>query len=34
MNVERTFSIVKPDAVRAGQAGEILAMISRPVFES
>ena len=24
MNVERTFSMIKPDAVAAGQAGEIL----------
>ena len=27
MSVERTFSIIKPDAVAAGHAGEILAMI-------
>jgi nucleoside-diphosphate kinase len=32
MNVERTFSIVKPDAVAAGQAGEILAMIQQAGF--
>ena len=29
MSVERTFSIIKPDAVAAGQAGEILAMIQQ-----
>jgi nucleoside-diphosphate kinase len=29
---ERTFSIVKPDAVRAGQAGEILARLERAGF--
>ena len=33
MSVERTFSIIKPDAVRAGQAGEILAMIERAGFK-
>ena len=33
MNVERTFSIVKPDAVAAGQAGEILAMIQQAGFK-
>jgi nucleoside-diphosphate kinase len=33
MNLERTFSIVKPDAVAAGQAGEILAMIQRAGFK-
>ena len=32
MSVERTFSIIKPDAVAAGQAGEILAMIVRAGF--
>ena len=32
MSVERTFSIIKPDAVAAGQAGEILAMIQRAGF--
>ncbi|HZT30156.1 MAG TPA: nucleoside-diphosphate kinase [Bryobacteraceae bacterium] len=32
MSVERTFSIIKPDAVAAGQAGEILAMIERAGF--
>ena len=30
MSVERTFSIIKPDAVAAGHAGEILAVIERP----
>ena len=30
--VERTLSIVKPDAVSAGQAGEILAMIEKAGF--
>ena len=30
--VERTFSIVKPDAVDSGQAGEILAMIEKAGF--
>ena len=33
MNVERTFSIIKPDAVAAGQAGEILAMIQKAGFK-
>src|SRR5437773_11416671 len=32
MSVERTFSIVKPDAVAANQAGEILAMIQQAGF--
>ncbi|HTX39461.1 MAG TPA: nucleoside-diphosphate kinase [Bryobacteraceae bacterium] len=32
MSVERTFSIVKPDAVAAGQAGEILAQIEGEGF--
>jgi nucleoside-diphosphate kinase len=32
MSLERTFSIVKPDAVAAGQAGEILAMIEKAGF--
>src|ERR1043166_7528564 len=32
MGVERTFSILKPDAVAAGQAGEILAMIEKAGF--
>ena len=33
MSVERTFSIIKPDAVKAGQAGEILAMIQKAGFK-
>jgi nucleoside-diphosphate kinase len=33
MSVERTFSIIKPDAVAAGQAGEILAMIEHAGFK-
>ena len=33
MSVQRTFSIVKPDAVAAGQAGEILAMILKAGFK-
>jgi len=32
MSVERTFSIIKPDAVGAGQAGEILAMVQQAGF--
>jgi nucleoside-diphosphate kinase len=32
MSVERTFSIIKPDAVAAGQAGEILAVIQKAGF--
>jgi nucleoside-diphosphate kinase len=32
MSVERTFSIVKPDAVAAGQTGAILAQIERAGF--
>ena len=32
MSVERTFSIIKPDAVAAGQAGEIFAMIQQAGF--
>jgi len=32
MSVERTFSIIKPDAVTAGKAGEILAMIEQAGF--
>jgi nucleoside-diphosphate kinase len=32
MAVERTFSIIKPDAVAARQAGEILAMIEKAGF--
>jgi nucleoside-diphosphate kinase len=30
--VERTFSIIKPDAVAAGQAGEILSMLEKCGF--
>ena len=30
--LERTFSIIKPDAVAAGHAGEILAMMERAGF--
>ena len=33
MSVERTFSIIKPDAVAAGQAGEILAAIQQAGFK-
>jgi nucleoside-diphosphate kinase len=33
MSVERTFSIIKPDAVAAGQAGEILAIIEKAGFQ-
>src|SRR5262245_54446042 len=33
MSVERTFSIIKPDAVAANQAGEILAMIQAAGFK-
>src|ERR1039458_8822209 len=33
MSVQRTFSIIKPDAVTAGQAGEILAMIQKAGFK-
>ena len=33
MSVERTFSMIKPDAVSAGQAGEILAMIQKAGFK-
>jgi nucleoside-diphosphate kinase len=32
MSVERTFSAIKPDAVAASQAGEILAMIQKAGF--
>ena len=32
MSLQRTFSIIKPDAVAAGQAGEILAMIQKAGF--
>src|ERR1700736_4642052 len=30
--VERTFSMIKPDAVASGQAGEILAMLEKAGF--
>ena len=33
MSIERTFSIIKPDAVAAGQAGEILATIQQAGFK-
>jgi len=33
MSVERTLSIIKPDAVAAGQAGEILAMLQQAGFQ-
>ena len=33
MSVERTFSIIKPDAVAASQAGEILAMLQKAGFK-
>jgi nucleoside-diphosphate kinase len=33
MSVERTFSIIKPDAVAADQSGEILAMIQKAGFK-
>ena len=33
MPIQRTFSIIKPDAVAAGQAGEILAIILRAGFK-
>jgi nucleoside-diphosphate kinase len=32
MSIERTFSIIKPDAVAAGRAGEILSMIEKAGF--
>jgi nucleoside-diphosphate kinase len=32
MSVERTFSIIKPDAVAAGYTGEILAMLQKAGF--
>jgi nucleoside-diphosphate kinase len=32
MSAERTFSIIKPDAVQAGNAGRILAMIEEAGF--
>jgi len=33
MSIERTFSIIKPDAVAAGHAGEILAAIQQAGFK-
>ena len=33
MSVERTFSIIKPDAVAEGHAGEILAMLQQAGFK-
>jgi nucleoside-diphosphate kinase len=33
MSVQRTFSIIKPDAVAAGQAGEILAAVQAAGFK-
>ncbi len=33
MSLERTFSIIKPDAVAAGHAGEILAMLEEAGFK-
>ena len=33
MSVERTFSIIKPDAVAAGHTGEILAMLQKAGFK-
>jgi nucleoside-diphosphate kinase len=33
MAIERTFSIIKPDAVGAGQAGDILARIEKAGFK-
>jgi nucleoside-diphosphate kinase len=33
MSVERTFSIIKPDAVAAGHSGQILAMIQEAGFK-
>lgn len=33
MSVERTFSIIKPDAVAAGQTGAILAMLQEARFK-
>ena len=33
MSTERTFSMIKPDAVSAGQAGEILAMLEKAGFK-
>jgi nucleoside-diphosphate kinase len=33
MSIERTFSIIKPDAVSAGQAGDILSLIQKAGFK-
>ena len=33
MSIERTFSIIKPDAVAAGNAGKILAMLEEAGFK-
>ena len=33
MSLERTLAMIKPDAVAAGQAGEILAMIEKAGFK-
>ena len=33
MSVERTFSIIKPDAVAAGNAGAILALLQKSGFK-
>lgn len=33
MSLQRTFSAIKPDAVAAGQAGEILALIQKAGFK-
>ena len=33
MSVERTFSIIKPDAVAAGHAGDIITMIQQAGFK-
>ena len=33
MSMERTFSMIKPDAVAAGQTGEILAMLENAGFK-
>ena len=33
MATERTFSIIKPDAVKAGQAGQVLARIEKDGFK-
>ena len=33
MALERTFAIIKPDAVKAGQQGEILARIQKAGFK-